>query len=90
MPLIIVASLTSIFLFGEEKGLNRKIPGRFFLQKGDQTVTFEFCPDGKEDKKKGEQKIAFPGTYTINAHLKDHVSGKDLKLSSILEVQPKK
>jgi hypothetical protein len=75
--------------FHNMHGIHRKIPSRFFLQKADQSVTFEFCPNDK-DNKKGEQKIAFPGTYTINTHLKDHVSGKDLKLSSTLEVQPKK
>ena len=73
--------------FHDLQAINRKIPSRFFLQKADQPVTFELCPDDW-DLKKGEQKTLFPGIYTFNAHLKDQISGKDLKLSSTLEVLP--
>jgi hypothetical protein len=75
--------------FHNMHGIHRKVPSRFLLQKADQSVTFEFCPNDK-DSKKGKQKIVFSGTYTINAHLKDHVSRKDLNLSTTLKVQPEK
>lgn len=68
------------------QGIHRKISSSLLLQKADESVTFEFCPLHKT----GQEKMTYPGTYQVNAYLKDHIGGKEIKLSSTLEVQPRK
>jgi hypothetical protein len=67
--------------FHDLPALKRKLPSRFFSQKADEPMVLAIEAGENDDK-------ANPGTFIINATLKDHIAKKDLKLTAVLELLP--
>lgn len=70
--------------FHDIPALKRKIPSRFFSQKADQPIALLFTDEGDDDDD------CPSGVYTIKAVLRDHIGKKDLKLTAMFELLPKK
>lgn len=69
--------------FHDLPALKRKVPGRFFLQMADQPMALAFEADGSQANENNPT-----GTCIINATLQDHLSKKNLKLTTTFEVVP--